>query len=311
MAGIWVYSEDAALAQEIMTLGTKLAADLKQPLCAVTLNEDVAKKLVALGAVKTIVLKSDCTWPEGYEQAIAETLQAEAASVVLIGGSCRGKLTAAKVAARLEAGLATDASNITLEGNELIVERTIFGGLAVSTEGMAFPALVTIAPRSYDVMAPNDSLTGEITVKEVTVSPGVTIGAVEKIQRQGVSISEADRVIGVGRGVGKQEDLALIHALADAWGAEIGCSRPIAEDAKWFPVETYIGISGQKFTGSAYLAVGISGQIQHVSGIRDSKIIVAINSDENAPIFAAADYGIVGSLYDIVPLLTEAIKQAK
>lgn len=94
-------------------------------------------------------------------------------------------------------------------------------------------------------------------------------------------------------------------------GAEVACSRPIAEAVKWLPVETYVGISGQKFKGSLYVAIGISGQIQHVSGMRDAKVIIGINSDENALIFAAADYGIVGNLYDIVPLLTEAVNQTK
>ena len=199
---------------------------------------------------------------------------------------------------------------MSLEGDEVVIERIIYGGLAVSTEALSYPAFVTIPPRSYDISAEAAS-SGEVIVKEVTVDPKVTVGATAKIERQGVDISKAEKAVGVGRGVGNQEDLAMIQALADAIGAEVGCTRPIAEDAKWFPIDRYIGISGKIFKGSLYIGVGTSGQIQHVSGIRDSKVVVAINTDENAPIFAAADYGIVGNYAEIVPALTAAIKQAK
>ncbi len=311
MAGIWIYSEDNTLAKELLTLGKELAAGLKQPLCAIALNEELAKELVALGATKVIVLKGDCDWLDGYEVALAETLQEHAASITIIGGSIRGKLVAAKIAARLEAGLANEAVKVSLVGDELIVERMIYGGLAVSTESMALPALVTVAPHSYDIEVPNPALTGEITVKEIAIDPGLRVSGVTTVEQQGVAISDADRVVCIGRGLRQQEDLPLITSLASALGAEVACSRPIAEASKWLPVETYVGISGQKFKGSLYIAVGTSGQIQHISGIRDAKIIVAINSDESAPIFAAADYGIVGNLYDIVPLLTAAVNQAK
>jgi len=122
------------------------------------------------------------------------------------------------------------------------------------------------------------------------------------------NLGDADRVCSIGRGLAAQEDLPMIQALAKALGAAVGCSRPIAEENEWMPLDRYIGISGQKFTGALYLAIGISGQIQHLGGIRDAKIIVAINSDVKAPIFAHADYGIVGDLYELVPLLTRTLK---
>jgi len=121
------------------------------------------------------------------------------------------------------------------------------------------------------------------------------------------NISNADKVCSIGLGLASQQDLPIIQALADAMGAEVGCSRPFAEENKWLPLDRYIGISGQKFKGSLYLAIGISGQVQHLGGIREAKIIAAINSDEKAPIFLHADYGIVGDLYEIVPLLTKIL----
>ncbi len=125
----------------------------------------------------------------------------------------------------------------------------------------------------------------------------------------GGSLAAADRVCGVGIGLSAQGDLAIIESLADALGAAIGCSRPFAEERKWLPMDKFIGISGQKLKGSLYLAVGISGQIQHLAGIKEAKTVAAINSDPEAPIFANADYGIVGDLYEIVPLLTAALKK--
>ena len=123
------------------------------------------------------------------------------------------------------------------------------------------------------------------------------------------NIGDADKVCSVGRGLAAEKDLPIIEALAEVIGAEVGCSRPIAEENEWMPLDRYVGISGQKFKGSLYLAIGISGQVQHVRGIRDAKIIVAINSDEKAPIFLHADYGIVGDLYKIVPMLTKVLKK--
>jgi len=128
---------------------------------------------------------------------------------------------------------------------------------------------------------------------------------------QSVSIIDADKVCSVGRGLKTQKDLPIIQALAEVMGAEIGCSRPIAEENEWLPLDRYVGISGQKFKGSLYFAIGISGQVQHIRGILDSKIIVAINTDEKAPIFSHSDYGIVGDLYEIVPLLTQVLKNNK
>lgn len=122
------------------------------------------------------------------------------------------------------------------------------------------------------------------------------------------SIGSADIVCSVGRGLASKEDLPIIQKLAETMGAEVGCSRPIAEQKKWMPLDRFVGISGQKFKGSLYVAIGISGQIQHLGGIGNAGIIAAINIDEKAPIFAQADYGIVGDLYEIVPLLTKALK---
>ncbi|AJA46927.1 acyl-CoA dehydrogenase, short-chain specific [Clostridium pasteurianum DSM 525 = ATCC 6013] len=125
------------------------------------------------------------------------------------------------------------------------------------------------------------------------------------------SIGDANRVCSIGKGLTAKEDLPIIQSLAKTFGAEMGCSRPIAEENKWMPLDRYVGVSGQKFRGEFYMAIGISGQVQHLIGIRDAKIIAAINIDEKAPIFAQADYGVVGDLYEIVPVLNKMLLEIK
>lgn len=178
----------------------------------------------------------------------------------------------------------------------------------MATDSVAFPALVTIAPKTF-TEAETTNQKAEIVTKDVQNSDSqITIGEVNPIVKEGVEISAANKIVSVGRGLSKQEDLEMVESLAAALDAEIACSRGFAEDYHWLPVDRYIGISGQKVKPNLYLSLGISGQVQHLAGMRDSKVIVAVDTNENAPIFEAADYGIVGDIYEIVPLLIEALK---
>ena len=309
MPGIWIYSEDSAVAKQLLSAGLALKQSIEQPVVALTLEESAAAELAQAGADKVVVLKGSNPWPESYSAAIEELLKAEQASVLLVGATLRGKDLAAKVAAGLKAGLVTEALSVSFANAALETTRVVYGGLAVRTEAVALPALVTIPPRTF-TEAESCGGQGQIVTVEVNNEiAGVTIQNVCPIVRQGADISTASRVVCVGRGLGKQEDLGLADQLAAAVGAEIGCTRGIAEDYHWLPNERYIGISGQKVKPELYIGMGISGQVQHVAGIRDSKIIVAIDTNEKAPIFEAADYGIVGDLYEVVPLLTAALKK--
>lgn len=307
MAGIWVYSEDTNVAKQLLTAGKLLTESLQQPLCALTLEESAAAELVACGADKVIVLKGEGIWPESYAAAVAKVMEREDPVALLIGGTMRGKDLAAKVAAHLQSGLVTDAQVLRVENGAIETERMMYGGLAVCTETLSGLALVTIPPRKFEVPQQEESRAGESVVETVSTEDAMIIGNVCPIVRQGADISLAEKLVCVGRGLGKEEDMALVRDLAAALGAEIGCTRSVAEDYHWLPSETYIGLSGQKVKPNLYLSVGVSGQVQHVAGIRDSKVIVAVDTNENAPIFAAADYGIVGDLYQIVPLLTKAL----
>lgn len=311
MPGILIFSENSEMAMELVTAGLSLKGTVNQPLLAVALADADAAKLAAAGVEEVIVLKGTQNWTEGYAQAIGELAAERMVSIVLVGGTARGKDIAAKVATRLDAGLITEAQTVKIADDHLQTTRLLYGGLAVATEATVLPAVVTIAAGTFEKAAATTCGQGRIVSQQAAAADArVTVSEVCPIERQGSDIAAAARVVCVGRGLNKKEDMALVEALAKALEAEIGCTRGVAEDYHWLPVERYIGISGQKVKPELYLSLGVSGQVQHVAGIRDAKLIVAVDTNEKAPIFAAADYGIVGDLYEVAPLLAAALKKS-
>lgn len=309
MAGILIFSENAAVVRQLITAGLALKAAMKQPLYAALIGEGDAARIAGLGVDKVFVLKGSSPIAEGYAEALAELTRSEQIAVGLIGGTLRGKDVAARMAARLQAGLVTEAQTVGFAEGQLQTTRLIYGGLAVAAESVTLPALATIAPQMFDEAAPADGQAEIVTIDAGELDSRVTVSETKPIIRAGVEITAASRIVCVGRGLGQQEDLKLVEALAEVIGAEIGCTRGIAEDCRWLPVDRYIGISGRKVKPDFYISLGVSGQVQHVAGIRDSKIIVAVDTNEKAPIFSVADYGIVGDLYEVAPLLTAALKR--
>lgn len=308
MPGILIFSENNAVAMELVTAGLGLKATMNQPLLAVALTEAAAADLAAAGVDKVVLLQGQ-DWPEACAKPIASLAAGELAAVILIGGTARGKDIAAKVAAALDAGLVTEAQTIEIAEDKLKTTRLMYGGLAVASEATALPAVATIAPRTFEKAAAAGTQGSVVTVQAEAGDSRVTVSNVCPIERQGADIAAAARIVCVGRGLAKKEDLTLAEDLAKAISAEVACTRGIAEDYHWLPVERYIGISGLKVKPEIYLGLGVSGQVQHVAGIRDAKIIVAVDTNEKAPIFEAADYGIVGDLYEVAPLLTAALKK--
>lgn len=302
MNGIFIFSEERALANQLLTPALELKQKLGQPITAITIEASIAGELASRGADKVVVLPSG--WIEGWTDAV-HGLVADA-SILLVGGTQRGKHLAAYVAAKLDAGLTTDAKSLAVEGNKLITSRILYAGLAVCEEEQSFPAVATVPPSTFPAPAAA-AQTGTVITAEATADDRITITSVVPNDSSGVDITAANKLVAVGRGFRVKEDLTLAVELATTLKGEVACTRGIAEDEHWLPIERYVGISGQMVKPDLYLAVGLSGQVQHMVGARESKIIVAINSDERAPIFEAADYGIVGDLYNVLPLLTAAI----
>jgi electron transfer flavoprotein alpha subunit len=308
MPGIFVFSEEAALAKQLLTPALELKQSLSQPVTALSLNETDAKELAALGADKVVALQSAATWAEGLSDEIARILSTAGASVFLAGGTLRGKHIAAYVAAKLNAGMSTDAKSVKVEGGKLLATRLLYAGLALCDDELSLPAVVTIPPRTF--LAPNAAAQpGTVETVKAAADGRVAISDVTQVGGSTVDISAATKLVSVGRGFQKKEDLKLAEALAAALKGEVSCSRPVAEEEHWLSIARYVGISGHTVKPDLYMAVGISGQVQHMVGARESKLIVAINNDEHAPIFENADYGIVGDLYEVLPLLTEAVKK--
>lgn len=310
MAVIWVYSEDTVITRQLLAVGRNLADQIHANLCAVTLDAEAGTSLIQAGADKVVVLKGDNQWPESYAKQFAELALQEQPSYVFVGATPRGKDLAAKAAATINAGLVTEAFAVRVANDLVETDRMMYGGLAACTEVLVPPAIVTVPARTFEPLIPDAGRQGEIVVLNAKTDDRISVSNVCPIVREGADISVADKLVCIGRGLAKKEDMKLAEELAATIGAEIGCTRGIAEDYHWLPAERYIGISGAKIKPSLYISVGVSGQVQHVAGIRDSKIIVAVDTNENAPIFEAADYGIVGDLYEVVPQLTEALKKA-
>jgi len=219
----------------------------------------------------------------------------------------------ARLAAKLEASVVADAKELIVSDGALSIRHMIFGGGAVRIEKpLSATALATVGQGVYEPAEANAASKGEI-VDVPFVEPAWRMNFVEKREKKvtTVNLAAAKRVVCAGRGLSKQEDMALINDLAQALEAEIGCTRPLAEGLDWLPRERYIGVSGAFVKPDLYLGVGVSGQVQHTVGVTDSRVIVAINKDKNAPIFAQSDYGIVGDLYSVLPLLTKALKERK
>jgi electron transfer flavoprotein alpha subunit len=247
---------------------------------------------------------------DGYAAAVTAAVAAVQPAAVLFPGSAMGRDLAPRVAASLGVGLASDCTRLEVTGGRLVATRPVYAGKAIQT--VAFPkspALASLRPKMFAaVTAAGSTATVEplafgydggsrATVKDVTASAGGTL-----------DLTESEIIVSGGRGLKGPEHFTLIEALADALGATVGASRAVV-DAGWRPHHDQVGQTGKTVSPKLYVAVGISGAIQHLAGMSSSRCIVAINKDPEAPIFKVADYGLVGDLFEVVPALTEAVKK--
>ncbi len=219
----------------------------------------------------------------------------------------------ARVAHALAAAILPEATAFAQEGETLLFRRPVLGGkmqARVRQRGSA-PLVVSVQSAAFEA-AVADQAPAEIVQAALVSAPDQAreLLGVETVGGDTVDLSAADRIVAVGRGIGGEDKMALIQDLARALGAEVGASRPVIDNG-WLPRDRQIGSSGQTVAPKLYLAVGISGAIQHLVGMKGSACTVAINKDPGAPIFTVADYGIVGDLFDVVPALTAALQEAE
>lgn len=308
MAGIWVYSEIEDTTNELLSVGRKIANEMGSNLQVIALPGQNCQSFISKGADKVIQLTKETTWIEDYAKVIVEILRKEGTEAFIVGGSLRGKTTAAYVATALATGLVNNAFSIKVEAGKVITQRVIYSGIAVCTEELISGSVITVEPHTYESPQDDQACKGEII--QCDINPESKIKTVDNIcqtSNQTEDITAADKIVCIGRGLSGKEDVQMAEKLAQGLGAQMACTRSVAEDYHWLPTERYIGLSGAKVKPQLYLSIGVSGQVQHVAGMRGAKIIAAIDKNENAPIFSAADYGIVGDLHEIVPLLLKAL----
>ncbi len=306
-------------AYELLNVARTLATELELEVGVAVLGagldaEALAADLGSRGAEVLFVLEDEALSRydvEPWAAALYELIEEEAPEVVLFSHSTIGRDVAPRLAGRLGAGLATDVTALHIEGGELRIVRPVYSGQALSTVTVSrAPVLITARPNTW---APAPAADGpaadieEVTLGELPASR-VEVLALEGKQGDRPDLSDASVIVAGGRGLQGSENFHLIEELADLLGAAISTTRAVV-DAEWRPYEEQVGQTGKTVSPQLYLAVGISGAIQHLSGMRTSKTIVAINKDPDAPIFRIADYGIVGDLFQILPPLTQAVRE--
>ncbi|MCC7331496.1 MAG: electron transfer flavoprotein subunit alpha/FixB family protein [Flavobacteriales bacterium] len=247
--------------------------------------------------------------PQKVTHVVAEAVKSENSTIVIFAHDYSGKSVAPRLSAKLDAGLVSGAIALPNTENGFSVKKAVFSGKAFAeVEILTSTKIISVLPNSVEKV--NNQVTAEI-VPFNTELPSTQL-KVKEIKKESteLSLTEADIVVSAGRGLKGPENWGMIEDLAHALGAATACSRPVA-DIGWRPHHEHVGQTGLAIRPNLYFAIGISGAIQHLAGVNGSKIIVAINTDAEAPFFKAADYGIIGDAFDVVPKLVEAVKKFK
>ena len=318
---VWIDQSNGevdSIAWEVLGVGRNIADDLGGQLSAIVLGENVsglAEQAIQYGADNALVA-DDATLKsfrlEAYAGVITKLAQEQEPAALIMGASNSGLELSAYVAAKLGTGLAPDCTDVAIDDGKVVATRPALIGnvIAKVTFGEARPQMVTLRRRVFPVPEIDASRSGDITNLDPVMAEDDIATKVEgfEIAAGEVSLTDAKIIVSGGRGVGGPEGFAPVKALAEAMGGAMGASRA-AVDAGWIPYAHQVGQTGKTVQPDLYVACGISGAIQHLAGMKTSKLIVVINKDPDAPIFKYAHYGIVGDLFQYAPALTEEFKQ--
>jgi electron transfer flavoprotein alpha subunit len=304
---------------EMLSKGRQLAESTSAELGVALLGKGINPLADALKPkVKRVLLIEDPRLeafnPETYKKALIQLITERKPFLTLIGHTAMGMDYAPRLAASLKMPLATDCIGIEAKNETLSLTRQLYGGkvnaeVSFTKKG---PFMVTVRPGAFPVVE-KESLSGEIvSVPSPLTDEGLARRFVEFVEAAAgeVDITQADILVSVGRGIKEADNLPIVKELADALGGALACSRPVV-DKKWLPKGCQVGTSGKTVKPKVYIAVGISGAFQHVAGMKGAGTIIAINKDPKAPIFSVAQYGIVGDLFKIVPVIKDKIKEMK
>ncbi len=299
---------------EALSYGSKIAEQTGTTAEAIilgTVNDDLSK-LGEHGVKKVYQVQNNQLSQfdsQVYTKVIAQVAETSGAKVIVFSNNSSGKALAPRVAVRMKAGLAAGVNALPDTNNTFTVRKNVFSGKAFAQVAINTDVkVISLNVNAFTITTTEGK--AEVVPFEATVeSP--KIKTVDTTKTSGkVSLTEADVVVSAGRGLKGPENWAMVEELADTLGAALACSRPVA-DAHWRPHNEHVGQTGIAIAPNLYVAVGISGAIQHLAGVNRSKVIVVINKDPEAPFFKAADYGVVGDAFEVVPKLTSAIKKLK
>ena len=304
MQTIFVMSDEASALSELCAGAGAVAARVTAILFG---SEAEAAGAAGCGADRLLYCQpSDGAVPEDYAAAVAQEVIKEDSALVIVNNPIRGRCLAGKLGVLLDTAVLTSVNALERSGEELVCCRMVYGGMAQRSEVFTKPyGVLTVGGGVFEAAA-------EPAQAAVAPFEGLPQGGLKRIactpkKEGGVDLVAAKRIVDVGRGLAQEADLELCRKLAAALGAEVGCSRPVAENNKWLPKSNYMGITGVQVKPELIVALGVSGQIQHIGGINKSRVIVAVNKDKSAPIFKNADFGVVGDLYKVVPALIEKL----
>lgn len=316
---ILVYTESEGgsfkkIAQEAVSYAKGIANMMGTSVTAVSINGGDTSQLAPYGADKVLEIKNDSLSKfnaEAYADAIAQAAKQEDAKVVIISSSADSKFMAPLLAVNLDAGYVPNVTGLPLGTSPLKVPHTVFTNKAFShTEINTAVKVIGLAKNAYGLKENPASANAEAFSPTLSDDDfKVEVVSVDKATNK-VTIADAEVVVSAGRGMKGPENWNLIEDLADVLGAATACSKPVS-DMGWRPHGEHVGQTGKPVASNLYIAIGISGAIQHLAGINSSKVKVVINNDPEAPFFKAADYGIVGDAFEIVPQLTQKLKEFK
>ena len=296
--------------REALTIGRKLAESAGGDLVAFGADAAAAAEAGRYGAKKLYVASLGPYTTEAWTAALTQIVKDVQPSILLFAGTSNGRDLAPRVAARLNVGVASDVDRLEWTDGKLRARRPVYSGKAFATvEVTGTPAIATTRPNAFPA---EESGGGAAEVVNVSVDAADRVKVVEtKVPEAGeLSIAEADIIVSGGRGLKEAANFSYIRDLAHAIGGAVGASRATV-DAGWIDHQHQVGQTGRVVSPNLYIAAGVSGAIQHLAGMSSSKHIVAINKDPEAPIFRVADLGVVGDLFQILPVLTEEVKKAK
>ena len=322
--GVWTIAEQRdgeirKITYEVASEGRRLADALGQNLTVVLLGADIKDKAAELGhygADKVLVAddpRLGTYTTDAYVGTVSQLVKAGDPAILLIGASTQGKDLSARLSASLGVGMAQDCTVLSVEDGNLVATRPIYAGKAYArvTFEDSWPQMATTRPNVMSITEPDTSRSAEVVDASFSLDDSsLKTKVVDAVKDESgkVDLTEADKIVSGGRGMKGPENYKILEDLADLIGATVGASRS-AVDAGWRPHSDQVGQTGKVVSPNLYVACGISGAIQHLAGMSTSKVIVAINKDEEAPIFQKADYGVVADLFDVVPALTEEVKK--